>query len=696
MTQSISTAWSIQNAVDEYGIDRWGDDYFHVSPDGTVLVSPDRDPQASVDLHALIESLVADGMRLPILVRFGGILRDRLHRLDHCFRQAIDDHQYQNRYRCVFPIKVNQQKDVVAEIVETGAKLGFGIEAGSKAELLAAIAMSPPDSPIVCNGVKDEAVLDLALSAQRLGRKVFPVIEKRSELDVLLRLANAAGVRPRIGIRVKLATRGSGRWQASGGYRSKFGLTVAEVTQCLDHLLEMGMGDCFQLLHFHVGSQIGNIRQLKSAILEAARIYVDLYRRGAALGHLDVGGGLGIDYDGSKSDSQSSMNYSMQEYANDIVYQIQTVCDESNVPHPELFSESGRSVAAQHSVLVFDTLGVAAQGSPELPDWATATATSDDEGTSPPESYEQPVHDLWWAFSHLNADNLMESFHDAQVSLDLCMNLFSGGYLPLEQRVAAENVYFALCHKVRDLANELPEMPEELKSLNRMLSDTYFANFSLFQSVPDAWAIEHLFPIMPIHRLQEEPTRHAVLGDITCDSDGKIDEFVCGGKRCQTLRLHRLIPGNPYRLGVFLVGAYQEILGDLHNLFGDTNAVHVEFQDGGPVICSAIGGDTVGRVLEYLQYDVADLSDRLCVAIDDAIEQNVIDREHGQELRESFLQTFEQYTYPSLSSHVESLELASTVNQSDDGIESTPIIGSLEDKSQEETLAEFTDPPLPE
>ena len=370
MKRSSNSIWTVRDSECEYGIDRWGDDYFTISDSGNVAVSPDRHDRSSIDLKALVDRLCDRGLQLPILIRFNGILRDRLHQLHECFASAISEFGYQNRYRCVFPIKVNQQREVVQQIVSVGSELGFGLEAGSKPELLAAVAMGDESIPIICNGFKDEEFIRLAMMAQRLGRTVIPVIEKASELDLIVRVAAEMGVRPALGVRVKLATRGSGRWNASGGYRSKFGLTVAEVLATLDRLIEWDMADCFQLLHFHVGSQIGNIRQLKSAILEAARIYVDLKRRGAAMGYLDVGGGLGVDYDGTQTDSDSSMNYTMQEYANDVVDHVQTVCDDAGVPHPQLISESGRAVAAQHSVLVVETLGVTKQGNAELPDWA--------------------------------------------------------------------------------------------------------------------------------------------------------------------------------------------------------------------------------------------------------------------------------------------------------------------------------------
>jgi len=647
LKQFAQDRWTIQDSQTEYGIERWGDGYFSISPSGTVIVSPGRDPDSSLDLKSLVDRLVERGLELPILIRFNGILRDRLNRLDECFRTAIEQQGYRNRYRCVFPIKVNQQREVVQQIAGEGARLGFGIEAGSKPELLAAIAMSDPSSPIVCNGFKDDEFVRLAMIAQKLGRTVFPVVEKVSEIDLILRVASEIGVRPTLGMRVKLATRGSGRWQASGGYRSKFGLTVAEILAALDRLIAEDLGDCFRLLHFHVGSQIGNIRQLKSAILEAARIYVDLKRRGAAMGFLDVGGGLGIDYDGTNTDSESSMNYTIQEYANDVVYHVQSVCDEADVPHPQLISESGRAIAAQHSVLVMETLGVTKQGNAELPDWAVPQREADDlEGCpGPPDEYETPVHDLWEAFKGLTLANLRESFHDAQVALDLCMNLFSGGYLPLEQRVAAETLYFALCHRIRELVDDYDELPAELKHLDSMLSDIYFVNFSLFQSMPDAWAIDQQFPIMPIHRLNEAPTRHAVLGDITCDSDGKVDSFVCGSGRRRTLRLHAPEKGQPYQLAVFSVGAYQEILGDLHNLFGDTHAVHVECEGGSFKVRSIVKGDTISEVLSYVQYEDRELIEKIQLAVEDAIVDHRIDHQQAGRIVATFEKALGGYTY---------------------------------------------------
>ena len=633
MSVASEKRWTVQESAQLYEIEQWAGNYFHIASNGNLCVSPDRNPENSIDLKHLVDQLGERGLELPVLLRFNGMLADRLKHLNDCFLNAIESHDYQNRYRCVFPIKVNQQRGVVQQVIQHGREFGFGVEAGSKPELLAVVAMTDPQMPIICNGFKDAEFIRMALLAQRLGRTVIPVVEKVSELDLILEIAESLGVRPTLGMRVKLATRGSGRWQASGGYRSKFGLTVAEMLTLLDRLIERGMGDCFQLLHFHVGSQIGNIRQLKSAILEASRIYVDLYRRGAGLSYLDVGGGLGVDYDGSRTDTDSSMNYTEQEYANDVVYHVGTVCDEAGVPHPQLISESGRAVAAHHSVLVMETLGVTCQGSVEhLPG-------------DLPDEYEQPVHDLLMFYQELNPSNLRETFHDAQVALDLCMNLFSGGYLPLEQRVAAENLYFAICHRVRDMAVLVGDDSEDIRSLDRMLSDIYFANFSLFQSMPDSWAIDQLFPVMPIHRLNEEPTRHAVLGDITCDSDGKVEGFIGCGKRQRTLMLHPYKAKDPYLLAVFLVGAYQEILGDLHNLFGDTHAVHVDVKNGVPKMQTIVKGDTVQEVLEYVQYEGRELVDKLQDAVEDAVQSGRINNHQAGETVVFYEKALSDYTY---------------------------------------------------
>jgi arginine decarboxylase len=494
------------------------------------------------------------------------------------------------------------------------------------------MAMATNGTPIICNGFKDAEYIETAMLAQKIGRTIIPVVEKYTELELILHYAEKVGVRPTIGMRVKLAARGGGRWQSSGGYRSKFGLTVAEILEGLEHLKGHGMQDCFKLLHFHLGSQIPNIRIVKAALNEAARVYTELARAGAGLEYLDVGGGLGVDYDGSQTNFESSMNYTLQEYANDVVYHIQTVCDDAGVPHPTIVSESGRAVVAYHSVLVFNVLGVSGFGPETLP-------------KPPVDELEQPLVDLTETFNNLTARNALEGYHDAQQALDMALNLFSGGYLPLDQRVHAETLYWAICRKLQRLVQQMEEVPEDLQNLDESLSDTYFCNFSLFQSIPDSWAIKQLFPVMPIHRLNERPVQHAVLGDITCDSDGKIDQFIDRRDVKKTLPLHTFT-GDPYYLGVFLVGAYQEILGDLHNLFGDTHAVHVSLDANGKVVLDAvIKGDTVREVLDYVEFNAATLMNRLREDVEHAVREGRMDLEQSGRLLRFYENGLQGYTY---------------------------------------------------
>lgn len=628
-----SRSWSTSESSELYDVSRWGNGYFSISDSsGNVLVHPDRDPTKGVDLKDIIDRLQQRGYELPILLRFNGILRDRLREMRDCFATAIKESDFQGDYRCIFPIKVNQQREVIEKLVEYGVESGIGLEAGSKPELMAVAALCDRDMPIVCNGFKDDEFIRLAMICQKLGRTVIPVVEKFTELALILKHAKQLGVRPNIGVRVKLASRGQGRWQSSGGYRSKFGLTVSEVMKVVTVLEAEGMADCFKLLHFHLGSQITNIRPIKSAINEAVRIYCDLHRRGLGLQYLDVGGGLGVDYDGSQTNFESSMNYSTQEYANDVVYQVKTVCDEAEVPHPTIFSESGRAVTAHHSVLVFGVLGVTRQGaSQELPSEIST-------------DFEQPVQDLWATYQEINPRNAVESFHDVQSSLDMAMNLFSTGYLPLEQRVLAENLFFASCQRIRRCAKEMEYVPEDLAGLDQMLSDIYFCNFSLFQSIPDSWAIHQLFPMMPIHRLEEKPDRHGVLGDITCDSDGKVDRFTDRRNVKTTLELHDF-DGSPYYLGAFLVGAYQEILGDLHNLFGDTHAVHIDVEQGQAIIRDIVAGDTVREVLGYVQYDERDLIRRIQSFVEQAVGEGKIDNSEAGQFIRFYEKGLSGYTY---------------------------------------------------
>ncbi len=624
--------WSASDAAELYDIARWGKGYFSVDDNGHVRVHPNKEPDRWLDLKQLVDRLQLRGIDLPILIRFAGILKHRLGEIHAAFAGAISEHKYTGNYCCVYPIKVNQQRQVVEEVLRYGKPYNFGLEAGSKPELMAVVAMASNDTPIICNGFKDAEFIEMAMMASKMGRQIIPVVEKYTELDLILKMAQKIGVRPSIGMRVKLAARGSGRWQQSGGFRSKFGLTVTEILRALNELKSRGMEDCFKLLHFHLGSQITNIRQIKGALNEAVRVYTDLARQGAGLAFLDVGGGLGVDYDGSQTNFESSANYTLQEYANDVVYHVQSVCDEAGVAHPTIVSESGRAVVAYHSALVFGVLGVAGQGDNDVP-------------VNLPDDVEQPLFDLLDTYQNLTVRNVLEGYHDASQSLDMAMNLFAGGYLPLVQRSMAENLFWAICHKIQRLARQLEFIPEELEGLDAMLSDTYFCNFSLFQSMPDSWAIKQLFPVMPIHRLNERPTRHAVLGDITCDSDGKIEQFIDRRDVKRTLPLHSF-NGEPYYLGAFLLGAYQEILGDMHNLFGDTNAVHVSMDDEGEVVLeTVIKGDTVREVLDYVEFNVESLMRQFRTSVELAVRESRIGYEEAGRFLRYYEDGLQGYTY---------------------------------------------------
>jgi arginine decarboxylase len=625
--------WSTVDASELFDVASWGKGYFSVNAEGHVLVHPEKEPARAIDLKKLIDTLVLRGISLPILIRFAEILKHRLGELHDAFDVAIREHKYNGNYCCVYPIKVNQQRQVVEEVLEFGKPFKFGLEAGSKPELLAVMALADNETPIICNGFKDDEYIEMAMLAQKVGRHIIPVVEKYTELGLIAKYAERVGVRPTIGIRAKLASRGSGRWKSSGGYRSKFGLSTTEVMRALEELRMWGMQDCLKLLHFHLGSQITNIRQIKGAVTEAARLYAELWRTGATgLQYMDVGGGLGVDYDGSQTDFESSVNYTLQEYAGDVVYHIQSVCDESNVPHPTIVTECGRAIAAYHSVLVFNVLGVSGPGDEEVPQEL-------------PGDPEQPLIDLQETFRSVSSRNLLEAYHDAQQALDSALNLFSLGYLPVDQRCIAENLFWGICRKIQKMSRELEFFPEELEGLDAMLSDTYFCNFSLFQSMPDSWAIKQLFPIMPIHRLNEKPSRHAVLGDITCDSDGKVDQFIDRRDVKRTLPLHDF-NGQDYYIGAFLVGAYQEILGDLHNLFGDTNAVHVRLSPTGEVMLDeVIKGDTVREVLDYVQFKAENLVTRLRRSVEEAVREGRLGYEESGRLLRFYEEGLHGYTY---------------------------------------------------
>jgi arginine decarboxylase len=592
--------WTIADSSETYGIKSWGQGYFSVNDQGNVVAHP-RGPEAGqIDLKELVDEVSRRGIGLPLLIRFSDVLKSRIVELHEAFLRAISEFNYKGSYRGVYPIKVNQHRYVVEEICQFGRPYHYGLEAGSKPELLAVMALlDDEEALVVCNGYKDEEYIETALMASKLGRKVIIVVEKFSELELISTVAKKIGVRPRVGVRVKLASKGSGRWEASGGDRSKFGLSTREVVEAIKYMRDNDMLSCFELLHFHLGSQISAIRAVKNAMREAGRFYVECVKLGAPLKYFDAGGGLGVDYDGSQTNFASSMNYTLQEYANDIVFGLQEICDPAGVAHPTIVTESGRAVVAHHSMLVMNILGVGEFESGNIPDKL-------------PEDTSRVVRNLLDEYKELSTKNLREAYHDALEYREEALSLFSLGSLSLTERVIAEDVFWAFCQKVLKLVREMREVPEEFEGLEKALSDTYFCNFSMFQSLPDIWAIDQLFPIMPIHRLIEEPTRRAVLADITCDSDGKIDHFIDRRDVKNVLELHPFVQGSEYHLGVFLIGAYQEILGDLHNLFGNTNTVHVSLAPGGGYqIEHVVAGDTVTDVLKYVSYAREDLVARV-------------------------------------------------------------------------------------
>ncbi len=693
--------WSAEDAARLYGVPDWGKGYVGTSAAGTLVVMPDKDKARQIDLHQVVSGLRERGIHTPVLLRFNGILEHRLREIRRAFDEAIAEQQYGGGYACVYPIKVNQQRHVCEEIAAAGKELRFGLEAGSKPELLAVLALSEgqDDMPIICNGFKDDEFIETVILATKLGRNIIPVVEKFTELELIVKYAERYNVRPTIGIRVKLSSRGAGRWEASAGARSKFGLFVTEVLDALDYLKQRGMADCLNMLHCHVGSQLFDIKQLKTAVNELTHIYTELVRLGAGMKILDVGGGMGVDYDGSQSAWNSSINYTVDEYATDIVYRIKTVCDDAGVPHPMIISESGRAMVAYHSVLIMNVLGKSQfQQDPEL---ARINADLKSEKEPP-----QPLLDLIDAWEQLNERNALEVYHDAMQARDEAMSLFSLGYMSLPMRAASERLFWSIGRKVLDIQNKKGELAEELENLPEILSDIYFCNFSLFQSMPDSWAIDQLFPIMPIHRLGEEPTRRAILADITCDSDGKIDNFVDKRIEKKTLELHDLRPAQPtlfnggtgfpardpamggtgglpardaathangsptiagsigqtptpgyepYYIGVFLLGAYQEILGDLHNLLGDTHAVHVSYNPEGGAMDSDIGGnwsidevvegDTVKEVLQYVQFDIEDMCESVRKDVERAIKANRLTVAEGKSLLMFYEQGLDGYTY---------------------------------------------------
>jgi arginine decarboxylase len=633
VTADVLKRWSIGDSAELYSTRNWGLGYFGVNNVGHLQANPAGDGKGGIDLKELVDELVQRGISTPLLLRFNDLLRSRVENLNECFRRAIQDYGYKGVYKGVYPIKVNQDRKVVEEIVDAGRKYHYGLEAGSKPELLAVMAMlDDEEALIICNGYKDEEYIETALLASKLGRTVILVVEKPTELELIHRIALKTGVRPKLGVRVKLSARGAGKWESSGGDRSKFGLSARELVDAVAFMRDHKLLECFELLHFHLGSQISAIRSLKNALREAARFYTELSKQGCPLKYFDVGGGLGVDYDGSQTNFESSMNYSTQEYANDVVYGVMEICDAEKVPHPVIVSESGRAVTAHHAVLVVNVLGVN-EFATKVPDTLPANA-------------DPIVRNLFEIWKEVSRKNFLEAYHDALEYKDECLSLFNLGHLSLEQRVLAENLFWSFCQRVLKIIRDIDHAPEELEGLEKALSDTYFCNFSIFQSLPDSWAVDQLFPIMPIHRLGEEPTRRAVLADITCDSDGKVDRFIDLHDVKNVLELHPYQPGKDYHLGIFLVGAYQEILGDLHNLFGDTNTVHVALEEGGGYRVEHVAaGDTVTDALKYVSYSREDLVARVRRFSETALRAKRMTLEESRQLLKMYDDGLSGYTY---------------------------------------------------
>jgi arginine decarboxylase len=632
-TAPLNRRWTPADSLDLYNIRGWGNNYFSVDSKGHMVVHPGGHGSPAIDLKELVDEVRERGIGLPLLIRFSEIIKARVVELNEAFGRAISEYGYQGAYRGVYPIKVNQDRYLVERLVGYGRPYHYGLEAGSKPELLAVMAMlEDEDALIICNGYKDEEYIETALLASKLGRHVILVVEKPSELPLIRQMAVKMGVRPRIGVRSRLSARGSGHWEASGGDRSKFGLTGRDLLDAVAYMKENDLLDTFELLHFHLGSQISSIRAVKDGLREASQVYVNLVKMGAPLGYLDVGGGLGVDYDGSQTNFTSSLNYTLQEYANDVVFGVMEVCDARGVPHPTIVSESGRATVAHHAVLVIDVLGVAEFAVGKLP-------------RKPPAGTELSLRNMFETYREVSRKNLLESYHDAISYRDECLSLFNLGHLSLEDRGLAEDLFWATCQKILRITRTLPQVPEDMEGLERTLADTYFCNFSVFQSLPDSWAIDQLFPIVPIHRLDEEPSNRAVLADITCDSDGKIDHFIDRRDVKDVLELHPYT-GEPYYLGAFLVGAYQEILGDLHNLFGDTNTVHVSLDEEDDYrIEGVINGDTVTDVLRYVRYSRDELVAKVRRATEAALKAKRMTFEESKTLLRRYEEGLAGYTY---------------------------------------------------
>jgi arginine decarboxylase len=631
------TGWTIEASEELYRIKGWGEPYFSINAAGNLTVAPQGDRGGSLDLKKLVEGLKQRDFQLPLLIRFSDILSDRLDRINACFAKAIARYSYEGVYQGVFPVKCNQQRHIVEDLVSFGRPYQFGLEAGTKPELMIALAsLNTPGALIICNGYKDDSYIETAMLGQRIGQKPIIVLEQVEEVDVAIAASRRLGIQPFLGIRAKLAAKGLGRWGESAGERAKFGLSIPEILTVVEKLQAADMLSCLQLLHFHIGSQVSAIGVIKDALREACQIYVELAKLGAPMGYLDVGGGLGVDYDGSKTSHQASKNYSIQNYANDVVAYVKDACVEQAVPMPTLVSESGRAIASHQSVLIFDILG-------------TSEATYCE-----PEPFSENEHnlvrELWDVYTSLSVENYQEAFNDAVQFKKEAANLFNYSYLRLAERARIERLYWACCQKIVTLLRQQDPVPAELEHLEKSMASIYYMNISLFQSAPDSWAVDQLFPIMPIHRLHEEPTQRATLADLTCDSDGKIAHFIGPKGKKDVLELHPLKPDEPYYVGMFLVGSYQETLGNLHNLFGDTNTVHIRLApkataQQGYTIEHVVRGNTTDEVLKQVQYDPEDMIEQIRRRSEQALQNGQITIEQARRLMANYKAGMDRYTY---------------------------------------------------
>ncbi len=628
--------WGVSDSLKLYNIENWGDQYFSINPSGNLTVHPKRGEGAGVDLMSVIEDIRSQNLGMPVLIRFQDIIRHRVVALNEAFKKSINEFGYKGKYQGVYPIKVNQMREVVEEIIDAGRPYDFGLEAGSKAELAAVISMPlTPNSLVLCNGYKDYDFIKTAMMGLKMGKRVIVIIEKLSELAQVIAVAKELGVIPQVGLRCKLYSKGSGKWESSGGEFAKFGLTTPELLHAVNILRREGLEDSLKLLHFHIGSQITNIKTVKDAVKEGTRIYAKLRKMGLNLEFMDVGGGLGVDYDGSRTSFESSINYSLQEYVSDVVYSIKEVCEAEEVPEPSIVSESGRALVAHHSVLIVNVFGSIEVGATPLP----MEETPDEDDV---------VKEMRYLSKHLTSKNLLEHFHDALQRKEEALSMFKLGFLSLEDKAKVEHIFWQICKVIHKNAAGLKYVPDEVEALSKHLADQYLCNFSIFQSMPDHWAIQHLFPIVPVHRHDEEPARTSTLVDITCDSDGKVCKFIDLRDIKDTLPLHALKSNEPYYIGFFLMGAYQDIMGDLHNLFGRVNEVHVfldETEPGGYYIEEVIKGNNIAGVLSWIQYSATDMEKRVKEQIDARVREGQIKPREGVELQNFYEGVLHGYTY---------------------------------------------------